>query len=168
MAGDGDDKKPAKQGNGKKLIIMVLAGLVLIGTGVGGSLYFTGMLGGGGDEEAEEAEETAEVSEVPIYFSFADPFTVNFETDRGLRFLQLSIELMSYQQEAIDAVQVHLPVIKNNLILMLSSQSYGTLITIEGKEEIRKMAINEIQAILTKYEVEAAIEEVYFTNFVMQ
>ncbi len=165
MAGDGADKKPAKQGNGKKLIIMVLAGLVLIGTGVGGSLYFTGMLGGGGDEEAEE---TAEVSEVPIYFSFADPFTVNFETDRGLRFLQLSIELMSYQQEAIDAVQVHLPVIKNNLILMLSSQSYGTLITIEGKEEIRKMAISEIQAILTKYEVEAAIEEVYFTNFVMQ
>lgn len=161
--------KASQKGNSKKLIFMILAGLILLGTGVGGSLYFTGMLGGGGSTtEEEEPEETKEAKKIPIYFAFTDPFVVNFETEQGLRFLQVSMELMSYQQEAIDAIQIHLPVIKNNIILILSDQSYGTLVTLEGKEEIRKMAMNEIQAILKKYEVEATIEEVYFTNFVMQ
>ena len=171
MAEEDADTAPAKKGNTKKLIFMGVAALVLLSAGVGGSLYFTGMLGGGSDatsaeEHVQEAPKEAE--KVPIYFAFADPFTVNIETERGLRFLQVNIELMSYQKEAIDAVQSHLPLIKNNLILLLSSQTYGDLVSLDGKETIRKLALDEIQGVLKKYHVEAKVEELYFTNFVMQ
>ena len=164
---DEEEGKPAKKGGAMKLIVMVLAALVLVGVGVGGSLYFTGMLGGGKAEE-EEVQEEKEVKSLPIYFAFPKAFTVNFETASGLRFLQVRMELMSYQQEAIDAVQAHLPLIKNNIILMLSNQSYDNMITSEGKEAIRAAALKEIQSTLEKYQVEAKVEEVYFTNFVMQ
>jgi flagellar FliL protein len=159
MAEEDDDTKPAKKGNAKKKIVMAVAGLVLLGTGVGGSLYFTGMLGGSQQEEHKD---------VAIYFAFPDPFTVNFETDQGLRFLQVSLEVMSYQQEAIDGIQTHMPVIKNNIILLLSNQSYGTLVSLEGKEKIRQDVLNEIQGILTKHKIKAKVQEVYFTTFVMQ
>ncbi len=165
---DEEESKPAKKGGAKKLIIMVFAALILVGSGVGGSLYFTGMLGGAGKADEEEAHEEKEVKKVPIYFAFPKAFTVNFETADGLRFLQVKMELMSFQQEAIDAVETHLPLIKNNIILMLSNQSYDHMITSEGKDDIRAAALKEIQGILKKYLVEAKIEEVYFTNFVMQ
>jgi len=165
---DDDEKQEANKGGKKKLIIMILAVVLLGGAGVGGSLYFTGMLGGTGkDAHVEEKVDEAK-KKVPIYFAFPQPFTVNFETEAGLRFLQVSMEIMSYDLKAIDAVQVHMPVIKNNIILLLSNQSYGDLVSIEGKMKLREMSLKEIQAILKKYESGAVVEEVYFTNFVMQ
>jgi len=166
---DGGDKKEAKGGGKNKLIIMILAGLLLGGGGVGGTLYFMGMLGGGsGEATTENKDEHKEVKKVPIYFAFPQAFTVNFETDQGLRFLQVSVEIMSYDQAAIDAVGAHMPVIKNNIILLLSNQTFGELVSVEGKKEIRQKMLNEIQAILDKYKTESAVEELYFTNFVMQ
>ena len=168
MAEEDGDKKEAKGGGKKKLIIMILALLLLGGGGVGGSLYFMGMLGGSGEATTEDTEEHKEVKTVPIYFAFPQAFTVNFETDQGLRFLQVSVEIMSYDQAAIDAVGVHMPVIKNNILLLLSSQTFSGLVSVEGKKDIRQRMLNEIQAILDKYKTESAVEELYFTNFVMQ
>ncbi len=168
MSEEDGDKKGATGGGKKKLIIMILALLLLGGGGVGGSLYFMGMLGGGSGKTTEEKEEHKEVKNIPIYFAFPKAFTVNFETDQGLRFLQVSVEIMSYDQVAIDAVGAHMPVIKNNIILLLSNQTYGDLVSVEGKKEIRQRMLNEVQAILDKYKTESAVEEVYFTNFVMQ
>jgi len=169
MADDDGDKKEAKGGGKKKLIIMALALLLLGGGGVGGTLYFMGMLGGGsGEASTEDNAERKEVKKIPIYFAFPEAFTVNFDTDQGLRFLQVSVEIMTYDQAAVDAVGAHMPVIKNNILLLLSSQTFGDLISAEGKKEIRQRILNEIQAILDKYKTESAVEEVYFTNFVMQ
>mgnify|MGYP002620750522 CR=1 FL=1 len=171
MAEAEDDTQPAKKGNAKKTLVMALAGLVLLGSGVGGSLYFTGMLdglGGGGAKETEAQEEKKEAKKVPIYFAFPEPFTVNFETEQGLRFLQVSIEVMTYEQPAVDGIQAHMPALKNNIILLLSNQSYGMLVTLEGKEGIRASILSEIKEVLKRHEVKADVEEVYFTTFVMQ
>lgn len=163
-----DDKKEAAGGGKKKLIIMILAVLLLGGGGVGGSLYFMGMLGGGSGKATEDKQEHKEVKKVPIYFAFPQAFTVNFETDQGLRFLQVSVEIMTYDQSAVDALGTHMPVIKNNIILLLSNQTYDDLISVEGKKKIRQNMLAEIQAVMDKYEAESVVEEVYFTNFVMQ
>lgn len=165
---DDDDKKPAEGGGKKKLIIMILAVLLLLGGGVGGSLYFMGMIGGGKGDTTEKEQAKKEVKNVPIYYAFPQAFTVNFETNQGLRFLQVAVEIMTYDQQAIAAVEAHMPVIKNNIILLLSNQTYDDLVSIEGKKAIRERMLNEIQAILDKYEAESTVEEVYFTNFVMQ
>ena len=61
-----------------------------------------------------------------------------------------------------------MPVIKNNIILMLSSQTYGLLISREGKEELRKHTLEEIRKVLKENYGEPGVEEVYFTSFVMQ
>jgi len=164
----GADKEVAPAGGKKKLIIMILAVLLLVGGGVGGSLYFMGMIGGGSSKAVEEHGAHKEVKKVPIYFAFPQAFTVNIETDQGLRFLQLSVEVMAYDQASIDAIVSHMPAIKNNIILLLSNQVYGDLVSIEGKKKIRQKVLSEMQAVLDKYETKSTVEEIYFTNFVMQ
>lgn len=157
-----------KAGGGKKkMIIMIVAIVLLLGGGTAGTLYFTGMLGGGGAKQ-EEAKHEEPAKNEPHYLAFEQPFTVNFETETGLRFLQVGVELMSYDPLAIEAVKTHMPVIKNNIILMFSNQVFETLASREGKEKIREQTLKEIQAVLEKYYGKPGIEEVYFTSFVMQ
>lgn len=162
--GEGE-KKPA--GGKKKMIIMIAVIVVLLGGGTAGTLYFTGMLGGGAKHDAEAKHEEPKKKE-PIYFAFEQPFTVNFETETGLRFLQVGVELMSFDPLAIEAVKTHTPVIKNNIIMMFSNQTFDTLVSREGKEQLRAQTLKEIQAILQKYYGKPGVEEIYFTSFVMQ
>ena len=75
---------------------------------------------------------------------------------------------MSHSKDGIEAVKKHMPVIRNNLILLLSSQTYETLSTHEGKEGVRQKALQEVQKILSERTGSPAIEDLYFTGFVMQ
>ncbi len=163
---DNADDKGAKKG-GNKTIIFILLALLLGGSGTVGTLYFLGMIPSGGGKSEEVVEEVP-LSKVPIYYSFEQPFTVNFETQSGLRFLQVQVELMSYDPRAIEAVQSHMPVIKNNIILMFSNQGYGDLVSREGKDKLREQTLKEIESALEKHAGRGGIEEVYFTSFVIQ
>lgn len=161
-----------KKGGGKKKMIIIIAAVVLLlAGGTLGTLYFMGMLGGGGGGEAKPAEE-AKHEEAPkhdpIYFAFEQPFTVNFETDTGLRYLQVGVEMMSYDPLAVEAVKTHTPVLKNNIIMLFSSQGFDTLASREGKDKLRAMVLAEIQGVLQKYYGKPGVEEIYFTSFVMQ
>ncbi|MDZ4261784.1 MAG: flagellar basal body-associated FliL family protein [Pseudomonadota bacterium] len=159
-------EKPAGGGK-KKMVIMIAVIILILGGGTAGTLYFTGMLGGGAKlEEAAKNEEPAKHE--PIYFAFEKPFVVNFETESGLRFLQVGVELMSYDPLAIEAVKTHTPVIKNNIILMFSNQSFESLSNRDGKDKLRDQTLKEIQSVMEKYFGKPGVEEIYFTSFVMQ
>lgn len=162
---DLEQKKPKK---GKNKLILLIGILVLLLSSVGGTLFFMGFF-----EQKEGGDETVEVEvtdapRIPIYYKFVEPFTVNFDTDTGIRYLQISMEAMSYDQAVIDAMELHMPVIRNNLILMYSSQPFDELISRDGKERIRQAALEEIRSVLKRYGGASALEEVYFTSFVMQ
>lgn len=165
-AEDEGEKKPA--GGKKKMIIIIAAAVLLLGGGTAGTLYFMGMLGGGAKHEEAAAKHEEPKKTEPLYFAFEQPFTVNFETETGLRFLQVGVELMSFDPLAIEAVKTHMPVIKNNIIMMFSNQSFETLVSREGKDQLRQLTLKEIQAVLQKYYGKPGVEEIYFTSFVMQ
>jgi flagellar FliL protein len=55
------------------------------------------------------------------------------------------------------------------VVLLLSSQDYESLIKPEGKDSLRKSLLKEINKILEEETGnEDAVENIYFTNFVMQ
>lgn len=172
MAAKGKPKEEAAEkpaGGGKKKMIIMIAVIVLaLGGGTVGTLFFTGMLGGGADKKEDAAKHEAPAAHDPIYFAFEKPIVVNFETESGLRFLQVGVELMSYDPLAIEAVKTHMPVIKNNVILMFSNQSFEGLAGRDGKDKLREQTLKEIQAVMEKYFGKPGVEEVYFTSFVMQ
>jgi flagellar FliL protein len=159
----------------KKLIFIVL-GLVILAVPVG--LYFTGNLPF--LSPAAEGEEGAEVAVdehgVPIgsslhYLTLDPPFIVNFVHRGSLRYLQLSLDLAYHDEGVIAQIQEQMPEVRNDLILLFSSQEFESLSTLEGKEKLRTdvlLAVNKAIDIDPANPGPAEGGAVYITNFVMQ
>jgi len=102
-----------------------------------------------------------------VYYAIDPPLVVNFEDGSAVRFLQITMEIMARDQQAIDSVQKNIPLIRNNLLLLMSNRNYQTLMTREGKEKLREEALAEIRAVQKKQGGED-VEDLLFTSFVVQ
>jgi flagellar FliL protein len=116
----------------------------------------------GGGAHAEEAEAKGE-----IYYAIDPPLVVNFEEGGAVRFLQIAMEAMSKDQKAIDSVTKNVPLIRNNLLLIMSNRDYQGLMSREGKEKLRQEALAEVRAVAKK-EGAPPIDDLLFTSFVVQ
>lgn len=165
MAREIDGEK--KKGGSKVLIIVIVLVVVLINAGIG--LYVMGVFDGGSDEVTEEELANQEPEkQPPIFYPIEPPLIVNFEDDESVRFLQVTIQVMSRNQDVISSVEAFMPPIRNNLLMLFSGQTYDTLSTAEGKKSLREQALLEIQGILEPEIGTPNVEEIYFTSFVIQ
>lgn len=146
-----------------------------------GGLFIAGVLPGGGsgtagndselaagDEEGYSEEEDDSESMPAIYLPIDPAFVVNFASQGKARFLQVTVEVMTRDVTVPDKVKLHMPVIRNNLMLLFSTQSYDSVSTLEGKESLREEALEVVQQILEEETGDPGVEAVYFTSFVMQ
>lgn len=106
--------------------------------------------------------------EAPALFFSLDPLVVNFEDTSAVRFLQIGMDLMARDPEAIEELQKHVPLIRNNLLLLISNRDYQKLMTREGKEGLRAEALAEVRKIMKKETGEQTVEDLLFTSFVVQ
>ncbi len=182
---DGGDGKP-KGSLVTKILLFGVLPLMTVIVLVVGTLFFAGVLSGGGDhaadtaaedgagdsedgghEDGDHAEGDGEV--LPAIYLPIDPaFVVNFASQGKARFLQVTVEVMTRDPLMPDQITLHMPVIRNNLMLLFSSQSYDGVSTLEGKEALREEALEVLQQILEEETGDPGIEAVYFTSFVMQ
>lgn len=125
--------------------------------------------GEGGDGEAEADAEGGEgAAAVPTYLDFDQPFVVNFQDEGQLRYLQITVSVMATDPKAIEEVKRHMPLIRNNLVMLFSAQTRESVISREGKEKLRKDAEAEVQKILKEQTKKPGIKSLFFTSFVMQ
>ena len=108
-----------------------------------------------------------DAAKAAVYYAIDPPLVVNFQDGSAVRYLQVTMELMAHDQKAIDSVQKSIPLIRNNLLLLMSNRDYQTLISREGKEKLRQEALAEVRAVQKK-EGGADIDDVLFTSFVVQ
>jgi len=158
-------------GSKKKLIIIIVGVLLLIAIAVGATLF----LMTGDDTDSADAEGTeevvAEVAEVVIpaqYIKMKPRFIVNYNVGTRQRFLQTSIEIMTRSQGVVDAVELHNPMLRNEIVRILSEQDFKHLRTPEGRVELKTKLQNQLIAILKRESDIEGIEAVLFTDFVMQ
>jgi flagellar basal body-associated protein FliL len=120
-------------------------------------------------DELDDIEVEEELAP-PIYLPLDPPLVATFEDQSTVRFLQLTLEVMARDQESIDAVQNHMPVIRNNLLMLMGGRTLTDLTSREGKEALRAEALEEVQRVLAKNASieEPGVEELYFTSFVVQ
>jgi flagellar protein FliL len=102
-----------------------------------------------------------------FYYAFDPPMVVNFEDGSVVRFLQISMEVMTHDQKAIDSVQKNMPLIRNNLLLLMSNRNYQSLMSREGKDKLRAEALAEIRAVQSK-QGGGDVDDLLFTSFVVQ
>lgn len=149
----------------KMMLIIIIAVLVVLLVGGGVAAFF---MMSGGDEDAA-AQEAAEPQQMPaIYFDFKPPFVVNYQWNGRQRFVQVSLSVMTRKGAVVDAIQKHMPLIRNNLLMVFSAQEFEMLRTPEGKEALRQQVLEDLQKVLNEEIGEPGVEQVLFTNFVMQ
>ncbi|WP_020209475.1 flagellar basal body-associated FliL family protein [Gilvimarinus chinensis] len=160
----GEQEQPKKK---KKWLILGLILLLLVGLSVAATLYFLGFFS---EPETEEvvAEETPVEVQAAIYYPLKPEFITNFEVRGRQRFMQVEMTLMLRENDVVPALELHMPAIRNALVMLVRGQSYEALQTPEGKELLRQQALFEIQDVLQQEIGKPGIEQVLFTNLVLQ
>ncbi len=176
LGNDEDDGAQAPKSK-SKLFIIIGAAVLFLGVSGGATLWLTGMLSGddapaadpsaSGDKGAAKAQ--AAKPKTPLnYVPMDPPFVVNFSGDSDVRFLQITIEVGTRDADMVERIKEQRPAIRNNLVMLFSNQDPVTLNTREGKEKLRAQALAEIQKVMKQETGNAAVENVFFTSFVMQ
>lgn len=154
-----------------KWILIGVAVLVVVGSGVGAAWYF-GVFGGEETVEAaadgpkkEKQKKTREVNDVVNL----DPIVVNLRTGSPMKYARIGISLGLHNpepgSEVIDPV-ILAPKIKDFLVFTLSQMTSDDLLRAETKQELK----DAIRKFVNKHlaESEAQVVEVYFTDFILQ
>jgi flagellar FliL protein len=157
----------------KKIIIIAVAVLVLALV-AGGAAYF--ILGSKPASKEGEPASTDEAGEAqvaipdkpPIYYGLDPDFVVAFQDPKKVRFLKASIEVVVYDQDVIDDLKLHMPAVRDAVLLLFSMQDEDDLMSVEGKEAFRAQILERIRSTLERLTGHPGVEAVYFSNFVMQ
>jgi len=154
---------PPKPKRGRLIILLIIALVVLGGAGAGLYAAF------GPHHAVDKADAAKAEKKKPELFLPLDPaFVVNFRDDQAARYLQVGVTLMSHEQAPLDAAKEAQPVIRNQLLLLFSGQSYQNLIDAAGKEKLQAQALAAVQKIVQERTGKPGIDALYFTSFVMQ
>lgn len=155
------DAKPAP--NKKRIIIIAVAAVLLIAVSVGVTLMLLG-----GEKGEEEAAATKEVAVTETHYLALEKMIVNFAQKGPVRFLQVEMQVMAHDPEVLKAIEEHMPVIRNDILVLLGSQQSEQLSSREGKEMLRGEILAATQRIVKTNAGLDGPQAVYFTNFVMQ
>ena len=146
----------------KKLLIIIIAAVVLLGGGAGAFFFLKG-----GDHKADAKKEAVVLP--PIYVNLDPPFVVNFEAEAAVRFLQVTVSVMTREIHVEEILKKNDPRIRNDLLMLLGNQKYDAISTREGKEKLQAASLEAVRAVVKGAGGDAAkVEALYFTAFVMQ
>ena len=175
------DPGSADSGSKKKLFLMIGVALALIIISIGGTVVALKFLSPAQPaEESSKAEPEHTALAPAIYYEMKPNFTINFTVNGRQRFLQAAITLLYRDPLLEELLTLHMPAIRNGLVMLLSAKSFDELQTTEGKEALREEALAVVRDQLKKEQEalsaqgkadkvsSANIEQVLFTNFVMQ
>src|ERR1700759_5617846 len=110
----------------KKLLIIGIAAFVVLAGG--GAAAF--MLMGHGDPKKVEAKK--EPAKPPLYVALDPPFVANFGGDQVVRFLQITVQILTREPETVELLKVNDPVVRDNLLMLFSGQKYEIVAQPEG------------------------------------
>lgn len=154
-------------GKKKKLILLATVVAVLLLLGGGGTWFLLS----GSETEPVAPVAAAEMVDLPapaIYLPLDPAFLTNYNVGGRPRYLQVSMSVMARDQAMIDALQLHMPMVRNRVVMLLSAADFAQLQSDEGRLQLQSDVLGAIQDVLQKETGHAGAEQVFFTNLVMQ
>lgn len=156
---DADAPAPAS----KKKLIIIIAAVILLAAGGGAAWFMMHQKSGAHKEEAKHAEP----AKAPVFITL-ETFTVNLQPDPDEKFLQLDMQLQVEGPEVVEVLKTQMPVVRNRLLLLLTSKRASDILTMEGKQQLSDEIVTELKKPFSADAKPQAIMGVYFTSFVVQ
>ncbi len=123
------------------------------------ALLLLPMLGFAGDDKAEEAGPVIE------YIDMQPKFTVNLAEPK--KYLLVNVQLLVEGAETVEKVKKHLPMLRHELIMMLSGMHVADLQTMEQREALRAKTKELIATSLGKVGNSDGFRDVFFSEFLV-
>ena len=148
----------------------IILGAIVVVLGAGG--YFGWNLFLKGEEEGTEISESqpkkkkrGKQDETKTIFPL-EAFIVNLmdKTGSGRRYLKVGMELEIGGVEDEQILKNNTPQLKDTIHLLLSSQTFKDINSLEGKLELKQALVSRINQVLGH----AIVNRIYFTEFVVQ
>ncbi len=102
------------------------------------------------------------------YIHLTPAFVVNYGNTGRMKYLRTEVALKVTGATAASAVTAHRPYIRNNLVFLLTAQGSDIVNSTAGRETLRKVALDEVRALMTELEGNPFVDDLYFENFVVQ
>ncbi|MBJ6137415.1 flagellar basal body-associated FliL family protein [Marinobacter litoralis] len=166
MAENNTAPAPEKKGKLKLILTVVVITLLAIGLSVAGTLWF---LKGDSDTLADEnpSEPATPEFQPSIYSDIQKPLRTTVQAQGRQRYAQIYLSFEAKDSAALAGAEKHMPLILNQLNMLLGSTEFAELQTPEGRMALSQKMLEAVNEILEQ-EGEPAIAGVLFRNFVVQ
>lgn len=160
------DEDAAGGSPSKMLAILVIVNLVLT-LGVGGAVGYMFVTQSKAEPAAAGTAGVADDVELPPEpvgtYSF-EPFIVNLMDAANIRYVKVKMEVELSSTEVEEEIELRKPQLRDMVNAILSNRTYGELLGVRGKTQLREELLRRMNQSLT----EGEITRIYFTEFVVQ
>ncbi|MEQ6887216.1 flagellar basal body-associated protein FliL [Halomonas sp. CS7] len=158
----------AKSSGGSRTLLWTMMVLLILSSSAAAVALY--MVLSQPDGEARSALNVQAESEpqAPIFLPIT-PFTVNLADDQyGPRLLYtgLSLKLGNEQSQAV--LEQHMPQVRSRLLMLFSGKQADELTSPGGKQRLAEQVIAALEAPMSDTQPELAIDDVLFTEFIVQ
>ncbi len=115
------------------------------------------------NSDAEKTDESA--GPVIEYVEMKPKFTVNLAEPK--KYLLLNVQLLVEGAEHVEKVKKHMPVLRHEMIMMLSGMQVADLQTMEQREALRLKTKQLITDLLIKIQNSDGFRDVFFSEFLV-
>ncbi len=147
----------------KSILLLVGVALVAAGAAAAGMYFFMADR----DTGSRPAAAASAPPVIPVFFAL-DPMTVNLQSDDGLHYLRVGLSLKLNDLLTQERLAAHMPEIRSRILLALSNKHPEELETLEGKRALA----NELKILIGQPTEQggpaARVQDVLFTEFVVQ
>ena len=151
----------AKSGKLKRSLLIAAAVLVLLGAGGAAAYYFL-YKPAGLHQPSKPAPATP-----PVFYPL-DSMTVNLQSDDGMHYLRIGLTLRLTDQKSQASIAERMPEVRSHILMLLSAKRPEDLAGIEGKRALAKELLTTVKTTGGTAEAPASVQEVLFTEFVVQ
>jgi flagellar protein FliL len=157
---------PASPGPLKRIILIVLIALIAAGAAGAGVWFF--MSKRAPVAATAEAAPEAAAAAVPLFFPL-ESMTVNLQSDDGQQhFLRIGLTLKLGDAATQQVLTDHMPEVRSRILLALSNHHPDELAPLEGKRALAEELKSLISDPTEKGTAPIRVQDVLFTEFVVQ
>lgn len=155
-----DQKEGNTEQKAKLKWMIVIASMLLLAAGGGGAAWYF--------MQAKDNPAAPSKPKLPVFVNL-ETFTVNLQPEHSEQHLQTNLTLKVEDAGAVDAIKLHMPEVRNRILLLLSNKTAGQLMTVEGKRKLAQELTAEINQQFAERKAGGQVaESVLFTSFVIQ
>ncbi|MBB3140367.1 flagellar basal body-associated protein FliL [Halomonas organivorans] len=157
----------ATSSTGSRKLLWLLVVLVVLASSAAAAALFMAF-NQQDDGQVAAQQPSAPAYQEPIFVEIA-PFTVNLaDDDYGSRLLYAGISLKVPDEQSQALLTAHMPEVRSRLLMLLSGQQAADLATPEDKQRLAEQVKATLEAPMSETQPELAIEDVLFTEFIVQ